>query len=42
MATNQGMSSVSSRIQTAIGNLVVALSVDLLHATISGSSLARS
>ncbi|MDX1638847.1 MAG: hypothetical protein R3281_12815 [Balneolaceae bacterium] len=41
MATNQGMSSSSSRIPTTLGNLTVALSVDLLRAELNGSGLAK-
>ncbi|MDX1638022.1 MAG: hypothetical protein R3281_08640 [Balneolaceae bacterium] len=40
MATNQGMSSMSSR--TPIRDLAVVVSVDLLRAELNGSSLARS
>ncbi|MDX1638755.1 MAG: hypothetical protein R3281_12350 [Balneolaceae bacterium] len=42
MATNQGMPSASSRIPTAVENLVVALSVDLLQAELDDRGLARS
>ncbi|MDX1638681.1 MAG: hypothetical protein R3281_11975 [Balneolaceae bacterium] len=42
MAKNREIASVSSRIPTAVGNLAVALSADLLHVEINGSGLTRS
>ncbi|MDX1639794.1 MAG: hypothetical protein R3281_17675 [Balneolaceae bacterium] len=42
MTKNQEMPSASSRIPTAVGNLVVVLSVDLLRAALNDGGLVRS